>query len=174
MDFEIIYSDRRTLCIEIKNGRVTVRAPRRCTRAEINAFVASHEGWISKKLVKKADPAPIERDFSPEELELLKLRARAELIPRARELSEKSGLKAKSFSVSGARTRFGSCSWQNSITFSCFLVLYKQEYIDYVIMHELCHTVHKNHSADFYSLLEGFIPSCKEVRRRLKYGDDCY
>ena len=172
MDLEVIYSDRRTLCIEIKNGRVIIRAPRRCTRAEINAFVASHEGWISKKLDQKREKTPIEREYSPDEIAMLKKRARAELIPRAMELSQKSGLKANDFSVSGARTRYGSCSWQNRITFSCFLVLYKQEYIDYVIMHELCHTVHKNHSDKFYSLLEQFIPSCKEVRRRLRNGED--
>lgn len=174
MDFEVIYSDRRTLCIEIKEGRVLVRSPKGCPRSEIDAFVASHEGWISKKLAKKAVLAPIEREFSPAELEALKKRAREEILPRAEEWSKKSGLKAKGFSISSARTRFGSCSWQDRITFSCFLVLYKQEYIDYVIMHELCHTVHKNHSADFYSLLERFIPSCKEVRRRLRNGEDCY
>ncbi|MBR3750876.1 MAG: DUF45 domain-containing protein [Clostridia bacterium] len=171
MDHEVIYSSRRTLCIQIKDGRVIVRAPWRYPRTKIDAFVSSHEGWISKKLNEKREKTPIEREYSPDEIAMLKKRARAELIPRAMELSQKSGLSANGFSVSGARTRYGSCSWQNRITLSCFLVLYKQEYIDYVIMHELCHTVHKNHSADFYALLERFIPSCKEVRRHLRNGD---
>ena len=169
MDLEVIYSDRRTLCIEIKNGRVIIRAPRRCTRAEINAFVASHEGWISKKLDQKRENTPIEREYSPDEIAMLKKRARAELIPRAMELSQKSGLSANGFSVSGARTRYGSCSWQNRITLSCFLVLYKQEYIDYVIMHELCHTVHHNHSPRFHALLDRLVGGReKELNRALR------
>ena len=106
---------------------------------------------------------------APEELQSLKARARAYILPRARSLalSLNIGTDAR-FGVTAARTRFGSCSQSNSINFSCFLALYPDECIDYVIIHELCHTVHKNHSRAFYSLLERCLPDRKERERLLR------
>ena len=177
MQYQVIYSDRKTLCMEIKNGQVIVRAPMRCSRKRISEFASKNEGWAIRKLdeLAKRPATPMSLELSPKDLSLLKERAREVIIQRAHLLSEQSGLHARSFGITCARTRFGSCSAKNSISFSCFLSLYKQEYIDYVIMHELCHTVHKNHSADFYRLLEAHVPRCKELQRRLKRGDpECF
>ena len=48
--FELIRSARRTIAVEIRNGRVTVRAPLRMSKAEIERFVASKADWINKHL----------------------------------------------------------------------------------------------------------------------------
>ena len=177
MQYQVIYSDRKTLSMEIKNGQITVRAPRRCPEKRISDFVHRYSKWAEKKLeeLSKKPPSPMSRELSPCELEALKQYAKKLILPRAHELSARSGLLAKSFSITSARTRFGSCSAKNTVNFSCFLALYKPQYIDYVIFHELCHTVYKNHSKDFYGLIEKHVPNYKELQSRLKKGDpECF
>ena len=70
--------------------------------------------------------------------------------------------------VTGARTRFGSCSGKNSICFSYHLMRYPDKAIDYVVVHELAHIKHKNHSKDFYSFVARFMPDYKEREKLLK------
>ena len=68
-------------------------------------------------------------------------------------LSEKTGLKFRTVKIGIAGTRLGSCNSRNDITLSARLMLLPPFLIDYVILHELCHIVYKNHSEKFHSLL---------------------
>ena len=70
--------------------------------------------------------------------------------------------------ITSARKRFGSCSGKNSLCFSYWLMLYPQEAVDYVIVHELAHIVHKNHSAAFYRLIGQYLPDYRERIKMLK------
>ena len=173
MQYTVIRSDRRTLCMEIKDGKVIVRVPKRCSDKQISEFVAKNEQWAIKKLeqLKNKPIAPIKAELSPQQIKQLKELAAKKILPRARELSRVTGMTAKSFGITKARGRFGSCSGKDSINFSCFLALYADELIDYVIIHELCHTVHKNHSSAFYALLQKYLPNYKELQKRLKKGE---
>lgn len=166
-EYTVIYSDRKTLSMELKNGALVLRAPKKCPQSTVSRFILAHKDWIISHA--SAPPRLIEQELAPEELQSLKARARAYILPRARSLalSLNIGTDAR-FGVTAARTRFGSCSQSNSINFSCFLALYPDECIDYVIIHELCHTVHKNHSRAFYSLLEQYLPDRKERERLLR------
>ncbi len=85
--------------------------------------------------------------------QLLKIEAEHYLPKRTFELATKNGLKFKTVKINTAKTRFGSCSGTNEINFSSFLMAMPSHLIDYIILHELCHTIHKNHSAKFYELL---------------------
>ena len=70
--------------------------------------------------------------------------------------------------ISSAKTRWGSCSYDNAIRYS-FRVLYApKEVIEYVVVHELAHTKHKNHSKAFWDFLQSFVPDWKERRKWLK------
>ena len=64
--------------------------------------------------------------------------------------------------INSAKTRFGSCSAKNSLNFSCRVMIYPPEIIDYVIVHELAHIKHHNHSRAFYALIAEFSPDYKE------------
>ena len=78
------------------------------------------------------------------------------------------GLVPAGIKITSARTRFGSCSGKNSICFSWRLMLYPPEAIDYVIVHELAHIRHHDHSPAFYALIEQYLPDWKVRMKLLK------
>jgi predicted metal-dependent hydrolase len=74
--------------------------------------------------------------------------------------------------ITSARTRWGSCSSKGTLSFSWRLILTPMETIDYVVIHELAHTVHQNHSKRFWALVEKIMPDYKDLRKRLRlYGE---
>ena len=77
-------------------------------------------------------------------------------------------LKPAGIKITSAQKRFGSCSGKNSICYSWRLMLYPPEAIDYVVVHELAHIVHKNHSAKFYALVAKYLPDYKERENLLR------
>ncbi|HHW69703.1 MAG TPA: M48 family metallopeptidase [Tenericutes bacterium] len=67
------------------------------------------------------------------------------------------------------KTRWGVCNRSNNtITLNSNLIRYSIDKIDYVIIHELCHFTHFNHSKDFWKLVEKYCPEYKKIRRDLK------
>ena len=74
-----------------------------------------------------------------------------------------------SVKVRDAKTKYGSCIPKTkALHFSARLVMLKKEAIDAIIVHELCHIVHPNHSKEFYKLVEEYIPNYKEIDKYLK------
>lgn len=86
----------------------------------------------------------------------MRLRSRAkEILPgRLQQLATRHGFRYSSVSLRDSHTRWGSCSSRGSISLSIYLVLLPDELIDYVLLHELCHTVEMNHSDRFWALLD--------------------
>ncbi|OGC59334.1 hypothetical protein A3A70_02745 [candidate division WWE3 bacterium RIFCSPLOWO2_01_FULL_42_11] len=80
------------------------------------------------------------------------------------------GLTIKGLKLSNARMKWGSCSRDGNIRLTWRLIMAPPEIIDYVIVHELAHITHHNHSQDFWSLVESFIPDYKVHRKWLKYN----
>ncbi len=71
------------------------------------------------------------------------------------------------------KTRWGSCSTKGNLNFNCLLMLAPSDVRDYVIIHELAHRKHMNHSKDFWKEVEIMIPDYKEKRKWLNtYGED--
>lgn len=71
------------------------------------------------------------------------------------------------FRVRGMRTRWGSCTRNGQLTFNPLLIQAPKDCIDYVLLHELCHTVAFNHSPHFYALLQRVVPEWLKYRRKL-------
>ena len=78
------------------------------------------------------------------------------------------GLAPAGLSITGARTRFGSCSAQNRISLSWRIMQYPEAAIDYVVVHELAHIKEKNHSDRFYAIVEQYLPDYLERHKLLK------
>ena len=78
------------------------------------------------------------------------------------------GVEPTGIKITSAQKRFGSCSTKNSICFSYILMLYPQEAIDYVVVHELAHIRFHNHSKDFYGFIESVLPDYRNREKLLK------
>ena len=106
-------------------------------------------------------------------IELMRRIAKKHLAPTVAALAEKHGFKFTAVRIKATCSRFGSCSSKGNINLSLALMACDYEFIEYVILHELCHTVHMNHSKDFYSLLSKVCPRHKEIsdRGKAKYSD---
>lgn len=86
--------------------------------------------------------------------EAWRLEAKRYLPGRVTEIAARLGFKHGNVAIRNSRTRWGSCSGTNNISLSLHLMKLPYELIDYIIIHELCHTVHKNHGVKFHALLD--------------------
>ena len=86
---------------------------------------------------------------------------------RLSELSRKHHLPFNKVVIKSNRTRWGSCSHKNNINLSLHLMRLPDHLVDYVLIHELVHTVHKNHSKKFWKQLERHEPEAKSLDKEL-------
>ena len=82
--------------------------------------------------------------------------------------ADEMGVSYQSVTISSATTRWGSCTGDNRLRFSYRLLYAPKPVIDYVIVHELCHTLHHDHSPRFWVAVESVIPDYKDKRKWLK------
>jgi len=99
--------------------------------------------------------------------EAWRIEAKAYLPKRTNELAAKHGFSLNKVSVKKASTRWGSCSPENNISLNLQLMRLPGELADYVILHELVHTVEKNHQKSFWKLLERVVPGAKKLDKEL-------
>lgn len=100
--------------------------------------------------------------------ESMRRRAKATLPTRIAQLSARTNLPFNSVKINTSKGRWGSCSTRRDINLSCSLMLLPEHLIDYVILHELCHTVEMNHSPRFWALLDRFTGDAHALREELK------
>ena len=74
----------------------------------------------------------------------------------------------QNISISSAKTNWGSCSYSNKLHFSYKLIMCPESVVNYIVIHELCHTKVKNHSKDFYKLIASIMPDYKLCEKWLK------
>lgn len=168
MEYEIRRSARKTVALEITDrATLLVRAPLKMSNREIEGFVLKYRGWAEEKLKTAQKRAGREQNITAREKEL---REKAEhLLPELTErYSAVMGLKPTSVKITSAKKRFGSCSGKNGICFSWRLMAYPLPAIEYVVVHELAHIKHHNHSAAFYKLIERYMPDYKSRQALLK------
>lgn len=169
MTYEIVRSRRRTVALEVtREGRVLVRAPLRMPQGEIKRFVASHAAWLEKAQAKVAARQAAHPPLTEQETAALRQRAKELLPDRVAHYAAIMGVTPKSVKITSARTRFGSCSGKNGICFSLYLMQYPEEAIDYVVVHELAHIRHHDHSPAFYAEVAKVLPDYKERMKLLK------
>ena len=94
--------------------------------------------------------------------------AKGKIENRTTELALEHGFKFSALKVRRQKTRWGSCSYKNNISLNIKLGLLPDELFDYVILHELMHTRHKNHSKDFWGSLDSIVGRAKELDAELK------
>ena len=174
LPFRVIRSDRRSLSLEItRDLEVLVRVPRQTSKARIEAFVEKNRAWLETHMAEARERAE-RRPPEPTEAEREALVKKAlELLPRrVAHYSRVMGLTPTGITVTGAEKRFGSCSGKNRLCFSWRLMLYPPEAIDYVVVHELAHIRHKDHSKAFYALVASVLPDYRHRENILQGKED--
>lgn len=94
--------------------------------------------------------------------------AASELGERLCALAQATGLKYNEISLTNAKTKWGSCDGNCNIKLNWRLLMLDDELRDYVMIHELVHTLHHDHSAAFWNDVKKFVPNLNAVKKRLK------
>lgn len=159
--YEIIRKNIKNVYINIKNGAVIITAPKYVAQEEIEKLLMKKVNWIYKKLetqkIKNEKP-----DLYTKE-EFIQIVEKT-----AKELIYETGIKPNKIRIKEIKYAWGSCSSNKNITINLKLMAYSKEAIRYVILHELCHIKHMNHSKKFWELVEGYMPNYKEVKKEFR------
>ena len=170
----LIKSNRRSVGIIVKpGGEIIVRAPKRMPNPMILSFIREKESWIVKNYLKqsKLPSAPDSEPKSPHTLALEKRYrdAAKEYIPKRVEYYHAfTGGQYTKITIRDQKTRWGSYSSNGTLSFSFRLMMAPPRILDYVVVHELCHLTHMNHSKEFWNMVETILPDYKEHRKWLK------
>jgi hypothetical protein len=149
------------------DGVVRVTVPWRGSRAEAERFLLARRAWIDRQRHRR-DLALEAARLPPEAEAHIRIRAASELPARLFELAGIHGFAVTSVSVRNQRTRWGSCSPSGRISLNWRLVQVPTAVRDYVLLHELAHLRHLNHSARFWRELARLCPHHAEARRWLR------
>ena len=170
-EFEVIRSRRKTLCAEIKQGKLIIRAPLRASDKDIHAFMQKNRKWIETHLAKaqaQQKAAESYRKLSKEEIQALADKAHEVIPERVKYYAPLIGVTYGRITIRSQRTRWGSCSSKGNLNFNCLLMLAPPEVIDSVVVHELCHRKEMNHSKKFYDEVLRVFPDYRKWNKWLK------
>lgn len=167
MEYVIIYSKRKTISLSVRgDGTVQIRAPRYATKKQIDDFVFRHIDWIERQ--KERVKAKVDFYLS---LDCTKDDVLEKIMPYVKKYTALMDVKPEEIRITSAKKRFGSCSSRGTICFSKYLYLYPEEAIEYVVVHELAHLKHMNHSKEFHGFVEKFLPNWKERKKLLRISN---
>ncbi|UOS46006.1 M48 family metallopeptidase [Helicobacter pylori] len=174
----------KTLSLNITPSlEVILKMPDSCSQARAHAFLKEQKAWLQKTLsamqkkysllhsqtyqdkILVFDEEKNANDYTLTELKkILKIYLEQQLPLSA----QKMQTSYTGFNIRNNAKVLGSCSYHNRLSFALLLVCAQKEAIDYVIIHELAHTIHKNHSKNFWRCVEIFCPNYRALREHLK------
>jgi predicted metal-dependent hydrolase len=130
-------------------------------------FIRFSESAIELGLESPSDPLSVKRliykGFTVEALKVY-----PEKLASLLKIYENQSFKPTGLTIRSMRSRWGSCSKQGRITLSTELIKLPDIFLEYVIIHELCHLKHHNHGKEYYTLLSELFPDWKKVRKGLR------
>lgn len=174
IEVEIIRSKRRSMAIQIRtDGSVVVRVPMHASDRAIKRFVSAHARWVAdnrgqmferrKKLADNPYDIPAWESLSAADKKIAKQKIMEHVDYYARRMEIDYG----SISMRNQKSRWGSCSSKGNLNFNYRLAYLPEELLDYVVVHELAHRRHMDHSAAFWEEVETYYPAYKKCRQML-------
>ncbi|RVY85935.1 M48 family peptidase [Helicobacter pylori] len=176
----------KTLSLNITPSlEVILKMPNSCPQARANAFLKEQESWLKKTLLAMQekhsllhscletyqnkilvfDEVKNANDYTLTDLKKILKTYLEQKLPL---IAQKMQTSYTHFSIRNNAKVLGSCSYHNRLSFALLLVCAPKEAIDYVIIHELAHTIHKNHSKNFWRCVQIFCPNYQTLRNHLK------
>ena len=172
MTAELIRSRRKTLALQVRpDGSLLVRAPLYSSKREIQRFVDQHADWIAaqqSRMRQRAEEAEKIPRLTEDEMKALSREARKDLTARTEAFSGQMGVSYGRIAIRHQKSKWGSCSSAGNLNFNCLLMLAPESVRDYVVVHELSHRRHMNHSAEFWAEVERILPDYRTARKWLK------
>ena len=164
---EIVFrknTNAKRYIIRINNGKVKVTVPSYGNYTRAKEFLLENKQKLLQKIQKyTAQPSQLIDETA------LKQKAQAILPVKLAELAGLYGFTFSAVRIRKSRSRWGSCSTKKIINLSFYLLLLPGHLIEYVLLHELCHTVEMNHSPAFWALLNRCTQNrARELRKELK------
>ena len=155
----------RHLILRCREGRLYLSVPPRTPKAAVNAFLSARTDWMAEQVSRTAAYAP---QYAPGERHLL-----AEAVRTLLPLWEaRMGVQAGSIRFREMVSRWGSCQTVTGhITLNLRLGLVPPECMEYVLVHELCHLIHPDHSPAFHDEMTCLMPDWEARKRRLNGFD---
>lgn len=166
--YQVVRSSRKTIALEIRpDGTLLVRAPSRLSDERIRQFVLSRQDWI-REHQRKYQNAPAVAPMTRQQLQALAREAAQWFPVRAKFYAPRIGVTYGRITIRAQQTRWGSCSSQGNLNFNCLLMMAPEYVRDYVVIHELCHRVHMDHSPAFWATVERHCPGYRTAKQWLK------
>jgi len=169
----VLRSSRKSVGLEVRSEKeVLVRIPARLSDRELKNMVEKHKEWIfnktalvqSRRETGNSTCAVPPENLSPEEMEKIKEKIGA----RVKHYCQVMGVTVGRITIRNQKTRWGSCSAKGNVNFNYQLYYLPEELLDYVVIHELTHRKHMDHSREFWAEVETYCPDYKKRRNRLK------
>lgn len=157
--------------------KVVVKVPIGTPDSVAIAFIQEKKDWIIKHILKVESQTNFAKEMgklSADDIKQLKKKAQILIPQRVEYYASLSGITYKRISIRLQKTRWGSCTREGNLNFNCLLVLMPQEIMDSVIVHELCHRKHMNHSKAFYDEVLKLFPDYKRCIKWLKQNGGAY
>jgi predicted metal-dependent hydrolase len=155
----------RHLRITIKHDKtIRVTMPRRCNLLQAKEFLLSKTAWIQKHL-RRIDKNPIQK---VPDLNIDLEKARDALFNRLNYFAQKYNFSYNRATFRRQKTRWGSCSTKNNINLNINIAALPEHLQDYVLLHELVHTKHKNHGKAFWAELDRLTGDAKKLRKEMR------
>lgn len=175
LPYTIIKSKRKTCALSIdEECRITMRIPLSVSAREVESFLQSKSRWLITHyltLLEKKNSRP-QSNLSAVQKNYLENRykeAAREYIPkRVAYYQPITGGDYTRITIRSQKTRWGSCSAKGTLSFNWRLMLAPPAILDYVVVHELCHLTHMNHSPAFWQAVEKAFPNYKDARKWLR------
>lgn len=169
---EIIYSRRKTLALQIADdGHLIVRAPLRCPNKDIISFIEKSEKWVlthTEKVIQRNRELESLQPFTAQDINDMAKKALVVIPERVKIYAEKLGVTYGRITIRNQRTKWGSCTSKGNLNFNCLLMAAPPEVLDSVVVHELCHRLHMDHSKDFYAEVYRVFPEYDKWNKWLK------
>lgn len=177
MEYQVIYSGRRTCAIQImEDGCVVVRSPYGISKEQIERFLLQKQDWITKKSAEMKERQKNVRRlmFTEEQRKMYARKAGETIAGRVAYFAQKMGVSYGNITIREQKTRWGSCSSKGNLNFNWKLILMPSEVLDYVVVHELSHRKEMNHSKRFYQVMESVMPDYKVWQNWLREHESQY
>ena len=162
----------RRISISVRGtGCVRLSFPYGVSARRAMEFLERKAGWVEAARARLAQRrAALPPQLPPAEekarIEELRRAAKADLPDRIGRISRITGLKYNKLTIRASRTKWGSCTGTNNISLSLFLMVLPEHLRDFVIVHELCHTVHHDHSPKFHALVDRMVGGNEKALNR--------